>query len=69
MDFTMSDNQKEWLNRVQSFMTKHVRPAVPVYKQQDAEGPRWPAQASRSTGTRGSCTGWAWRAVSAKSAG
>ena len=41
MDFTMSDRQKEWLNRVQSFMTKHVRPAVPIYKQQDAEGARW----------------------------
>ncbi len=22
-------------------MTKHVRPAVPIYKQQDEEGPRW----------------------------
>ena len=41
MDFNMSDRQKEWLNRVQSFMHKHVRPAVPVYKQQDAEGERW----------------------------
>ena len=41
MDFTMSDKQKEWLGRVQAFMTKHVRPAVPIYKQQDAEGPRW----------------------------
>ena len=41
MDFTMSDRQKEWLGRVQSFMTKHVRPAVPIYKQQDAEGARW----------------------------
>ena len=41
MDFKMSDRQKEWLNRVQSFMTKHVRPAVPIYKQQDAEGARW----------------------------
>jgi len=30
MDFTMSERQKEWLDRVQSFMTKHVRPAVPV---------------------------------------
>ena len=38
MDFNMSDRQKDWLNRVQSFMTKHVRPAVPIYKQQDAEG-------------------------------
>ncbi len=41
MDFNMSDHQREWLNRVQSFMHKHVRPAVPVYKQQDAEGARW----------------------------
>ncbi len=41
MDFTMSDRQKEWLGRVQSFMTKHVRPAVPIYQQQDAEGARW----------------------------
>ena len=38
MDFNMSDRQKDWLDRVQSFMTKHVRPAVPIYKQQDAEG-------------------------------
>jgi hypothetical protein len=37
MDFNMSDRQKEWLGRVESFMTKHVRPAVPVYKAQDAE--------------------------------
>ena len=41
MDFTMSAKQKDWLERVQSFIQKHVRPAVPVYKQQDAEGPRW----------------------------
>lgn len=41
MDFTMSDRQKEWLNRVSSFMDKHVRPAVPTYKQQDATGDRW----------------------------
>src|ERR1700735_623680 len=41
MDFNMSDRQKYWLNRVQSFMHKHVRPAVPVYKQQGAEGARW----------------------------
>jgi len=37
----MSDRQREWLNRVQSFMHKHVRPAVPIYQQQDAEGERW----------------------------
>src|SRR3984957_20270951 len=41
MDFNMSDRQKEWLSRVQSFMTKHVRPAVPIYRQQDEEGARW----------------------------
>jgi len=41
MDFTMSAKQQEWLERVRSFMTKHVRPAVPIYKQQDAEGGRW----------------------------
>ena len=41
MDFKMSDRQKEWLNRVQAFMHNHVRPAVPIYKQQDAEGARW----------------------------
>ncbi len=34
MDFNMSDRQREWLNRVESFMHKHVRPAVPIYKQQ-----------------------------------
>ena len=41
MDFTMSDRQKEWLNRVSSFMDKHVRPAVPEYKKQDSTGDRW----------------------------
>jgi len=41
MDFNMSDRQKDWLNRVQAFMHNHVRPAVPTYQQQDAEGARW----------------------------
>ena len=41
MDFNMSDRQKEWLGRVESFMTKHVRPAVPIYRQQDEAGERW----------------------------
>ncbi len=41
MDFNMSDRQREWLNRVESFMHKHVRPAVPIYEEQDAEGERW----------------------------
>ena len=38
MDFDLSSKQKEWLDRVQSFMTKHVRPAVPIYNEQDARG-------------------------------
>ena len=41
MDFDMSERQKEWLDRVQAFMKTHVRPAVPIYNQQDQEGPRW----------------------------
>ena len=41
MDFNMSDRQQEWLGRVESFMTKHVRPAVPIYRQQDEAGERW----------------------------
>src|ERR1700742_4599488 len=41
MDFTMSERQREWLGRVQSFMKSHVRPAVPIYRQQDEEGARW----------------------------
>src|SRR3984885_11025425 len=41
MDFTMSERQREWLGRVQSFMNTHVRPAVPIYRKQDEEGPRW----------------------------
>src|SRR5246127_5331586 len=41
MDFTISQRKKEWLGRARDFIAKHVRPAVPIYKQQDAEGPRW----------------------------
>jgi len=41
MDFMMSAKQKEWLDRVRSFMTTQVRPAVPIYKQQDEAGERW----------------------------
>ena len=51
MDFNMSDRQKDWLNRVQSFMTKHVRPAVPIYKQQDAAG-AWRADSAPNNFTR-----------------
>ncbi|WP_354259821.1 acyl-CoA dehydrogenase family protein [Bradyrhizobium sp. F1.13.3] len=41
MDFTMSTQQEEWLERVRSFITKHIRPALSVYDQQEAEGDRW----------------------------
>src|SRR5260221_9140368 len=41
MDFSMSDRQREWLDRVSSFMEKHVRPAEETYKEQDAAGERW----------------------------
>jgi len=41
MDFELSAKQTEWLDRVRSFMTTHVRPAVPVYEQQDKAGERW----------------------------
>ena len=41
MDFMMSTKQNEWLDRVQAFMKKYVRPTVAIYDKQDAEGPRW----------------------------
>ncbi|MBI5128346.1 MAG: acyl-CoA dehydrogenase family protein [Rhodopseudomonas palustris] len=41
MDFDLSDRQREWLERVTAFMNTHVRPAVPIYNKQDAEGERW----------------------------
>src|SRR3981081_1495327 len=41
MNFNMSDRQTEWINRGTSFMHNHVRPAVPIYQKQDAEGERW----------------------------
>ncbi|MET4484142.1 acyl-CoA dehydrogenase [Bradyrhizobium sp. F1.13.3] len=37
----MSTQQEEWLERVRSFITKHIRPALSVYDQQEAEGDRW----------------------------
>jgi len=41
MDFSMSDRQREWLDRVTTFMDKHVRPAEKIYKEQDQAGERW----------------------------
>ena len=34
MDFTMSEKQAYWRQRVIDFMTAHVHPAVPVFNQQ-----------------------------------
>lgn len=41
MNFSMSDRQREWLDRVTFFMDKHVRPAEKIYNEQDAQGERW----------------------------
>ena len=34
MDFTLSERQTHWRNRVMAFMDEHVYPAVPVYDEQ-----------------------------------
>jgi acyl-CoA dehydrogenase len=34
MDFTYSDTQKAWIQRISDFMDAHVFPAVPVYEEQ-----------------------------------
>jgi len=43
MDFTYSERQKHWIDRVSAFMDEHVYPAVPLYNAEMAvEGPaRW----------------------------
>ena len=41
MNFSTSDSQRNWLNRLSSFMHKHVYPAEETYKAQDAAGLRW----------------------------
>jgi len=41
MDFSISERQKHWRDRVVAFMDAHVYPAVDVYAAQDAEGERW----------------------------
>jgi acyl-CoA dehydrogenase len=43
MDFTLSDKQKHWRDRVAAFMTKQVYPAIPVYTEQMRVAPekRW----------------------------
>ena len=42
MDFDMSDRQREWRDRVISFMKTHIEPAVPTYRAQMNDGTsRW----------------------------
>ncbi len=41
MDFSMSDRQRVWLDRVAAFMNAHVYPAIPVYAAQSEQGERW----------------------------
>jgi alkylation response protein AidB-like acyl-CoA dehydrogenase len=42
MDFSMSERQRYWRDRVVAFMNAHVYPAIPTYDQQmDGDGERW----------------------------
>jgi acyl-CoA dehydrogenase len=41
MDFSMSERQKYWRDRVVAFMDAHVYPVVETYARQEAEGERW----------------------------
>ena len=41
MDFSMSERQRVWLDRVAGFMNAHVYPAIPVYAAQSGQGERW----------------------------
>jgi alkylation response protein AidB-like acyl-CoA dehydrogenase len=41
MDFQPTERQQYWRNRVHDFIEAHVRPNVPTYNAQDAEGDRW----------------------------
>ena len=41
MDFSPQPQETEWRDRVRAFMDAHVRPAAPIYDQQQREGERW----------------------------
>ena len=41
MDFEPTERQVYWRDRVRDFIESHVRPAVPTYREQDAQGDRW----------------------------
>ena len=41
MDFTLTERETYWRDRVRDFINTNVLPAHHIYKQQDAEGDRW----------------------------
>jgi len=41
MDFTLTDRETYWRDRVRDFIERHVRPRQQVYHDQQAEGSRW----------------------------
>ena len=41
MDFSISERQKHWRDRVVAFMDAHIYPAVGTYATQSNEGERW----------------------------
>ena len=41
MDFQPTERQTHWRDRVRDFIEKEVRPAMPTYREQDAQGERW----------------------------
>jgi hypothetical protein len=41
MDFDLNEKQTYWRDRVRDFIEAKIRPAVPIYKEQDAAGDRW----------------------------
>jgi acyl-CoA dehydrogenase len=41
MDFSLSERQKYWRDRVVAFMEAHIYPAIETFAKQDAEGERW----------------------------
>jgi acyl-CoA dehydrogenase len=41
MDFSLSERQRHWRDRVAAFMAEHVLPAVPAYEAEMLQGDRW----------------------------
>lgn len=41
MNFEPTEKQQYWRNRVRDFIEAHVRPNMPTYNDQDAQGERW----------------------------